>query len=131
MATPGPLKLVSEGEYVITDGRTCFVDSISKTLGFNQYNLIDIDSGVMLKRARYQIEPTAAMDVFVKPDEPFEIPDFDSVKEENTDNAQKKRFVEVSMEDLDKIELNRTSKRTRQQTVWAVSVFKGKPLSSV
>ena len=43
------------------------------------------------------------------------------VKEERT---QKKRFADVTGEELDQIELNRNSARTKMQTTWAVGVFK-------
>ena len=48
-----PQCLLSVGDYVECLGRTCFIQEISNSLGFNQYVLVDMDSGVMLKKARY------------------------------------------------------------------------------
>ena len=64
----GTLKLLSEGEYVVTDGHTCYIQCISTSLGFRQYFLLDIDNGEELKRSRYQLEPCIVQDVFVADD---------------------------------------------------------------
>ena len=125
-------KLIVAGEYVRTDGRTCYVDHVSNTLGYNEYHLIDIDSGTQLKRARYQLEPMVALNLVAVPDDNFErMADTMYIPHEKPQKETKKRFADVSVTELDQIEENRTSKRTRQQTVWAVSVFKGETLLAI
>ena len=51
------LSLLSVCAYVRAEGRTCFIQSIDTSLGFRQYFLVDIDSGVRLKKAWYELEP--------------------------------------------------------------------------
>ena len=114
---------------VKTDGRKCFIQSIDTSLGYNQYFLIDMDSGAHLKRSRYELEPLPVELVPPADDNAFEDsmdePTLQESEEKNGEPA-KKRFAAVSNEELDQIELNRTSIRTKRQTAWAVGIFKGK-----
>ena len=103
-----------------------FHQEITNSLGFNPYNLVVIDIGIVLKVARdeltyilVQVLALAEADDMVS----------EQVKSEEKpgilQNIKKKRFASVTPDDLDKIELNRNSSRTKIQTSWAVGIFKG------
>ena len=119
-----PNALVYSGMYVTCQGRTCYVDSVENNLGYNQYKLIDIDSGVELVKARYEFEP---MDDILK-DTEVDMAVLEKILYENKEEIQEKRLQTVSTEELDSIALSRNSKRTKIQTNWAVKVFKGETL---
>jgi hypothetical protein len=128
MAT-APKPLVSVGDFVNCGQKLCYVESITNNLGFNQYVCIDMDSGVSLLRNRHEISV---------PEVTFlEALDFEQTLEniqekgkttQETEAKAAKRFAEVSIEDLDTLALNRSSKRTREQTSWGVTIFKGETL---
>ena len=121
-------RLLSVGQYVKNEGRLCMIQEIKNHLGFNQYFIVDMDSGVCLKRARYQIEPIELKGLPGADDsEDFDDDNADSetANEEKNTSAPAKRFLSVSSEELDSIEINRTSYRTRKQTIWAVNILKG------
>ena len=50
-----PRRLLSAGQYVECSGRTCFIQSVMNTLVFNQYHIVDIDTGVMMKKPSYEL----------------------------------------------------------------------------
>jgi hypothetical protein len=91
-------------------------------LGFNQYCVVDIDTGISLNKARHQLE-MPEMKLLLN--ETFEEAD-GTQKQEEKDKKSQKRFAEVTESDINDYALNRNSKRTRTQTVWAVSIFKGR-----
>ena len=123
------LSLLYVNDWVKTnDGRTCFIQSIENTIGYNVYILVDVDSGVTLRKSRYQIEPTTINISAVADDSAFaQLPDAlpVEIKEEKKEETVQKRFASVSSDDLDQIELNRSSIRTKRQTSWAVGILKG------
>ena len=120
MATPGlGNRLITKGQYVLTEGRTCYVENIDNQLGFNIYYVIDIDSGVYLKKSRWQLEPTD-----LKIDEADDI--VDTPQQEKKETTEKKRFLSLKEEEINQIEQNRTCYRTKKQTAWAVTILKGR-----
>jgi hypothetical protein len=131
-----PLPIISVGDFVKTAGRVCYVENIDRSLGFGQYILVDIDSGVVLKKSRYELEPIH-VDIVTgnDGDMDFENIDIQTLSQPNEDRKSSKtegnRFATICEEDLDKIALNRTSKNTRNQTSWGVSIFKGETLIKI
>jgi hypothetical protein len=128
MAAP-PKPLVSTGDFVHCEERLCYVEEIRNNLGFNQYVCIDMDSGVSLLKSRHEI---SVPEVTFLDALNFE-QNFDILPEMNRDTPKTeqnptKRFAEVSSEELDDFALNRNSKRTREQTSWGVTIFKGETL---
>ena len=131
MASFQPQRLLQKGDHVYCEGRTCFIQHISNTLGFNEYHMVDIDSGVLLKRPRYKLEyvPVEVLAVGALADDTSfdeEIKENETVaKSPKNEGNTKKRFASVSVQELDEIELNRNSSRTKMQTNWGVGVFRG------
>ena len=123
-----PRTIFQVGEFVNSNGRTCYIEEIQNVLGFNRYILVDIDSGVTLNKAAFEIEKTELKVVTVPEDMEMEMPDIPEIpkKNETTENTAKERFPKVSTKELDNIELNRTSENTKKQTSWAIMIFKGK-----
>jgi hypothetical protein len=125
----GPTALVSVGDFVSTDNRVCYVENIEKNLGFNQYILVDIDSGVQLRKCRYQIQPIQVE--FVTGDETdveFEninIEPLESNEDQKKGKDEEKRFPTLSEQDLNTLQMNTNSKNTKSQTHWGVKIFKG------
>jgi hypothetical protein len=123
MAT-APAPLVSTGDFVYTGTTLCYVESIENKLGWNTYNLVDLDSGRKLQKARHEL---------ILPDIKLldDILEGGDAGEENNKNAGNnsgkgsKRFAEITDSELDDLAINRNSKKTRNQTTWAVSIFKG------
>ena len=131
MAMANAGKLISVNDWVKCEGRVCYVQNILNNLGFNQYFVVDIDSGVVLKRSCYQLEPTEVQAATIPlPESAFANDTIVQVKHEDHETPkvnlklEKRRFLDVSADQLDSIKLNRTSIRTRKQTAWAVSMLK-------
>ena len=55
MTTP-PIPLVSPGDLVYCEGSLCYVETVTNTLGYNIYTIVDCDSGRKMQKARYQLE---------------------------------------------------------------------------
>ena len=123
MAGPAAM-LTSIGDLVTTENRLCYVEKVDNTLGYNQYTLVDIDSGVSLIKSRYQFQHVD-LDMLTEGELNVDIENLDGKKKEETIEKEK-RFTTVSTEEIDALALNRTSQRTKSQTNWAVSIFKGK-----
>ena len=124
--TAMPQRLLSKGEYVNCGGKTCYIQDIVNPLGYNQYVLIDMDTGLVMKKARYEFTPIPGHILDEADDIPYPTTNNDDTKKnETTIEKQPSRFASVTAEDLDKIELNRNSTRTKMQTSWAIGVFKG------
>jgi hypothetical protein len=123
MARPTPL--LSSGDLVYSENCLCYIESIDNTLGWNIYHLVDFDSGRKLQKARHEL---TLPDITLM-DDTFET-EADGTEEIQQNEANKKekgskRFAEIGESDLDELAINRNSKRTRNQTTWAVSIFKG------
>ena len=58
-----PVPLVSGGECVRHDGRTWLVTAIRNVVGWNQYHLLDLDTGLSVVRARFKLETMPFIDV--------------------------------------------------------------------
>jgi hypothetical protein len=121
MAAPKPL--VEIGDFVKTGERVCFVESIENKIGFNTYILVDIDSGVTLRKARFEFDP-----IEVEYVSESEMAQFIEENEVKQPKKEEKRFETLSNEELDQLAQNRISKNTKKQTSWGVSIFKGETL---
>ena len=117
--------LLKISDYVFTEGRTCFVQQIENKLGFNTYVCVDLDSGVVLRKPRYQLEKCDAQFLNLPDDFVF---DPAAVKVEKKEDLAQKRFQDMTEQELDDLAVNRNSYRTRKQTEWAVRIFKGETL---
>ena len=117
--------LLKVTDYVKCEGRTCFIQEIDNSMGFNVYHIVDIDSGVKLRKPRYQLEfiPTELVAVGLADDIPWDEEILETVPDQK--EIKEKQFATVSGQELDQIELNRNSTRTKMQTNWGVGVFKG------
>ena len=122
-------KPLSVGQFVRNEGKLCYIHDIQNYLGFNQYFLIDCDNGMCIKRSGYQLEPAnnpVADDMAEgSGDKNINIVEGVEEKSEQKEKVTAKRFLNVSNEELDSTEINRTSYRTRKQTIWAVTILKG------
>ena len=121
MASHTAPRLLSKGDYVSCEGRTCYIDDITNNLGYNVYLIVDMDTGVQLRRSRYQLEylPVLATGTTNEND------DFNTSFASSEPSEQSKRFASVSSLELDQIEMNRCSSNTKKQTSWSVKIFKG------
>jgi hypothetical protein len=117
-----PKPVVNTGDFVYTENKLCYVENISNNLGYNQYTVVEIDTGERMLKTRYQLEMP---EIKLLMSENFEAEDM-TAKQAETEEKGRKRFLDVTESELDDFALNRNSKRTRIQTTWGVSVFKGK-----
>ena len=115
-------RILQKGDFVTYSGRTCFIQQITNTIGQNQYQIIDIDSGLITIAARYELTYIPVTLVGKADDIPIPM----AMEEKTEETKDKVRFGDVTNEELDKIELDRNSSRTRMQTSWAVGIFKGR-----
>ena len=82
-----------------------------------------------MKKARYQIEPYNFDLLSILKSEPMEFQETEVKQQEEiqeSDGNKEKRFKTMTEEELNEYALNRNSKRTKQQTTWAVAIFKGR-----
>ena len=126
-----PVPLVTEGECVGFKGKTCLVNSITSRLGWNQFHLVDIDTGHNCVAARYQLERILFLDTDLA-DDIFEA---DVVVEETEEDVVGTDLVDErpvgpaqlwsnhTDDDLVRLQENRRFKSTSQQTKWAQKVF--------
>ena len=119
MAT-GTQSILTKGEYVMAENAMCYIDKVVNDGGLNIYILVDMDSGRRLVKMREYLQ---------MPTEPvLDGSSFDHIIEEMTgipEKETKKRFLEVSEDDVETLAMNSNSKRTRDQTVWGINIFKG------
>ena len=130
MANAGTRQPLSVGKFVFYDGHCGYITSIDNALGFNRYNVLDLDSGITVQKYHYQLQPMKEdpLPVSVADDILFQLnpaPVVEEIKEKD----DKKRFASVTADELDTIEANRNSSRTKRQTSWAVGIFKGESVA--
>ena len=118
--------------------KTCLITNIHNIFGFNQYELVDIDTGNEMRAHGYQLSRSDTADLI---DAEFveEIGlignEHTSVKtpvtvpaEESMDTVPNPRWAKISEQDIDALAENRHSHHTSSQTKWATAAFKGKIL---
>lgn len=121
-----PEPAVKVGDLISTENKLCCVNRIEDTFGFNTYVLVELETGTVLRKHRHELQ---TLDFLL--DECVFEPNVGATEEKQNEEIEKKRskrFVSVTEQELDDFALNRNSKRTRKQTDWAVSIFKGETL---
>ena len=124
-----PVPLVSVGDCVRHDGRTWLVTAIRNVVGWNQYHLVDLDTGLSVVRARFQLETIPFIDVVADGD-------FDGTMEAKVEvtrtssedegaGPSSRQWNERSESELTRLQENRHSKSTAHQTKWAAKIFRG------
>ena len=116
---------------------TCLITGISNKLGFNSYQLIDIDTGTSFTGYGYQLMHTEEVAAALLPDfgnegeDTLDTPDIGTTEceEESSMGENGGRWADVSEKDIENLAANRHSKHTANQTKWAVKVFKGTVLA--
>ena len=133
MATE-PVPLVTVGECVSYDGKTCMVTSIENALGWNQYHLVDIDTGHSCVAARYQLTVIPFLntlmdgetfDTAVRPTEDPKTSVDTDLHVDDDGRGPTRLWSNRTDLDLQRLQENRHSKSTSQQTKWATRVFRG------
>lgn len=107
---------------------------IKNHLGFNQYTLVDIDTGHKFIGYRYQLRRTDEIAAALLPDfneligsEEAETPETGAQNDgpEPSQDQPSDRWAMIEEEDIVNLAENRHSAHTAKQTKWAVSVFRG------
>ena len=113
-ATPTTKPLVEVGDSVTCESRVCYVQCIENTLGFNQYTIVDMGSGVVMKKCRYEIQ---LIPDILGGGEDFDLlallKELDKEKEDIKLETKGKRFKDMSPEEHDNLALNCNSKGQR------------------
>ena len=133
MASPSQ-SLISVGECVCCDGRVWMVSAIQNRFGWNQFHLVDLDSGVRAVKARFQLETLLFVDVSM--DDSFTAEDDgveDAVAPTSAETAEDRsakptvnwKWRNRSDADLTHLQDMRHSKSTSQQTRWTAKIFRG------
>ena len=128
-ASVSAASLLTKGDYVtVTASRhTCFVQDVENNLGFNVYICVDMDSGVLLRKSRFELEKIQGEMVDL-PDIMFEQPQVPALDEKPMEE-ETKRFHTLSDQELNTLAENRNSHMTRKQTCWAIKIFRGRSRS--
>ena len=126
MATHMANIAIAPGEYVYVGNKLCYCLKITNNLGFNLYEVVVDDTGEKMTKARHELIITERN--FLNMHEPFDDVQGDKLlqNDEKPPEIKKKRFADVTKEDLDTYAINKNSKHTRNQTLWGVAIFKGK-----
>ena len=64
-------RIFSVGNFVQCEGWLCYIQEFRNHIGFNQYYIIDCDSGVVLKHSWYQLEYVEVQDLVASDDKAF------------------------------------------------------------
>ena len=128
-----PVPLVSVGECVRHDSRTWLVTAIRNVVGWNQYHLVDLDTGLSVVRARFQLETIPFIDVVTDGE-------FDGTMEAKVEpqvtrtssvdegaGPSSRQWNERSKSELTRLQENRHSKSTAHQTKWQPRSFEVRP----
>ena len=102
MASPSQSS-ISVGECVCCDGRVWLVSATQNRFGWNQFHLVDLDSGVSAVMRRFQLETLP-----------------ESAEDRSTESTVNQKWRYHSDADLTHLQEMRHAKSTSQQTRWAV-----------
>jgi hypothetical protein len=118
MATSGPHPKFSPGDLVkFKNSGEYIVLSLTNEIGFNKYQLLNIDNGQQEIAHSFEIEKIGSADILTTEDEELiEIPQ----------EPKNKRFKSMKQEELDNLAKKRSEPATDKQTLWAVNILKGK-----
>ena len=119
--------MYSLNEFVKYRDKYCIIESIKKTIhGWNQYILEDVFDGSG-KHVAHKGELQKATDLFIQDLEvPVDLDEsqMDLDQPESVEVQPKKRFAELSTQQIDEIAAARVSHNTNTQTKWAVRILK-------
>lgn len=118
------------GEIVKCDDKVCLISDIIRTLGFNQYLLMDMDTGHTLKAFGYQLAKCqeiadALVTELMDAGEAEIVSVVETSEPKRSREDDRGRWAEMSEESLNQLAENRHSKSTASQTKWAVKAFQG------
>ena len=129
-----PRSPFSTGDLVKFCGEACLVEAVNSALGYNQYSLVALDTGVKLRAFGYQLTrlstvSDALQECFeeewslgdVKLPGPHREDDPTSEPRERADS----RWANRTDEEVTELAKNRHSDKTAKQTAWAVKLFRG------
>ena len=124
---------LANGDIVQFQQAACKITDIQKALGYNQYRVVDLNTGVTHVAFSYQlIRDPAFMEAVQRSlmeDANFEMEAVhvgEEVVTTNNEVAVKSRWGECSEMEVIKSAENRQSDRTVKSTGWAVRLFRGR-----
>ena len=103
--------------------KTCAMVGVWPTFGYNRYRVMDFDNRASITAYVHELAP-ASLDNMVL--EGVEFVDLEGLGLQ----PPKKRFKELSTNEIEKLAAQRTEKSTDRQTNWAVKLFRGKILTT-
>ena len=127
-------------EVVKCKGKICLITDIRNVLGFNEFTLVDIDTGSTLIARRYQMERSDEVAAALLPEfqlsddhliattEDIDMPLLDHDDASDQPDTNSTRWARVTEDDINNLAANRHSHHTGSQTKWAVRLFKGRKL---
>ena len=124
---------LATGDIVRFQQAACMITGIQKALGYNQYRVVDLNTGVTHVAFSYQLIRYPAVMEAVKrslmEDVDFEmeaVHEGEEVVTTNNEVAVKSRWSECSEMEVIKLAENRHSDKTVKSTDWAVRLFRGR-----
>ena len=117
----------TEKEIVLYRNAKCMIQNIEKSvLGFNLYNIIDIDTGEVHLVNKHEIQVTDLPEMDWDTDIILEEIESDAENDENEEKENlPRRHAELDDEEIEEVANQRLSRSTGHQTKWAVNLFKG------
>ncbi len=126
---------VDVNDLVIVDGQLNLVQGITNKLGFNEFAVLNLETGIMKTVTKQKITPAlteqvADLDSLLDGD--IMTPTGDDFQDGSTSSGsgkepnRKRRFKDVSEEDITSLQASSTAKSTDSQTRWAVKILRGR-----
>ena len=109
------------GDFVYFEETLCVILNITNTLGFNEYRLMNTDTGQTKNAFGYQLTRVDDCSLTQEADEHCK----QSCQNEEARESEA-RFPLLSNQQVDEIAEHRTCKSTKKQTHWAVNILRGK-----
>ena len=120
MASAAPAPKFCPGDLVVYRGfKTCAMVGVCPTFGFNRYSVMDLDNGASITAYAHELAPASLDNIVLQEVEFVEVESLGL-------QPPKKRFKQLSTNEIDKLAAQRTEKSTDRQTNWAVKLFRGK-----
>ena len=103
------VKFKNSGQYIVL--------SVTSSLGFNKYHLMNIENGQQEMASAYEMEKIGK--------KLFGCPTEDEEFDKNTEIQPENRFKTLKEEEIDELAKKRTEPTTEKQTSWAIKILKG------
>lgn len=123
------------GDFVSVEEQMYVINNIIQTpMGFNRYEVVNIDTGTSMQVAKHQLSTILVEDIEELTCEWTEnlLPDASDktvaekvVHVDNNNGSNICRHATLSEDEIDSIAQQRLAQNTEQQTRWAVSLLKG------